>query len=179
VKKIHLYFTLIFLFPLVLIAQNASWNIAKYKVRFTIKNAGIKVDGSFSGLDAIIIFEEKSTQNSFHASVAANTVNTGIDARNNHLKKASYFNVEKYPIITIESNKITALGNGKYLANCTVKIKGITKLISMPFTYSYVNNMGVFKGSMLLNRLDFNVGESSLVLSDDVIINIEIEANKQ
>lgn len=178
-KKIVLYFTLFFLFPLVLHGQNTSWNVVKYKVKFTIKNAGIKVDGNFLGLNAKINFEEKSTQNSFHASVASNTVNTGIDARNNHLKKASYFNVEKYPLITIESNIITALGNGKYLANCMVKIKGITKLISMPFTYTYSNNLAVFKGNLVLNRLDFNVGESSFVLADDVIINIEIEASKK
>jgi polyisoprenoid-binding protein YceI len=178
VRKFIIYITCFIIFPLTLLGQNSFLKVNKYKVKFAIKNAGIKVDGSFSELDALIIFDEKETNNSFKATVAANTINTGIDARDNHLKKESYFNVEKYPFITIESSKITALGKGKYLANCTVKIKGITKQISLPFTYSFVNNIALIKGNFVLNRLDFKVGESSFLLADDVIIYIEIEANK-
>lgn len=178
-RKFIIYITCFFIFPLSISAQNTSWKVSKYKVKFTIKNAGIKVDGSFSALDASMIFDENGTNNSFKATVAANSINTGIDARDNHLKKETYFNVEKYPAISIESSKITALGNGKYLANCTVKLKGITKQISIPFTYSFVNNIAFFKGSFVLNRLDFKVGESSFVLADDVLIYLEIEANKK
>jgi polyisoprenoid-binding protein YceI len=177
-KKAFLYITLLLLLPMALLGQNTSWKINKYKVKFTIKNTGIKVDGSLTGLDMILNFDEQSSSNSFKASVKTNTIKTGIDARDNHLKKESYFNVEKFPLISIESNKITSLGNGKYLANCTIKIKGVSKSISIPFTYSYVNNMGVFKSSFVLNRLDFNVGESSFVLADDVLVHLDLEAIK-
>jgi polyisoprenoid-binding protein YceI len=175
-KKDFIYITLFLFLPLTLLGQNTAWKINKYKVKFTIKNTGIKVDGSLSGLDMILNFDEQSTSNSFKASVKTNTIKTGIDARDNHLKKESYLNVEKFPLISIESNKITAIGNGKYLANCTIKMKGVSKSISIPFTYNYINNMGVFKSSFVLNRLDFKVGESSFVLADDVLVNIEFEA---
>jgi polyisoprenoid-binding protein YceI len=177
-NKYSIYITLFLLLPFVVLGQNNPWKINKSKVKFTIKNAGIKVDGSFSGLDLILNFEEQSLSNSFKASVKTNTINTGIDARNNHLKKENYFNVDKFPLINIESNKITSVGNGKYLANCTIKIKGVSKSIPIPFTYNYINNTGVFKSSFVLNRLDFKVGESSFVLSDDVLIQLDLEVIK-
>ncbi|HZX58059.1 MAG TPA: YceI family protein [Mucilaginibacter sp.] len=44
----------------------------------------------------------------FDVSIDANSVNTGNDMRDNHLRESTYFDVKKYPLIHFVSSKVTA-----------------------------------------------------------------------
>src|SRR5215510_7337077 len=77
------------------------------KVRFVIKNFGISTGGTFEGLSGSITFDPaKIASASFDVSVDAKTVDTDMEARDNHLRKEEYFDVEKYPKLTFRSTKI-------------------------------------------------------------------------
>ena len=98
-------------------------------VTFTIKNFGLNTSGSFRGLKGNINWDATNFNAcKFDVSIDANTINTGIDARDNHLRKEEYFDVEKYPLITFISTQIS---NGNISGNLTVK--GVSKNISFPF----------------------------------------------
>ena len=155
-----------------------SWTPTTGSVVFHIKNAGIAVDGKFSGLAASIQFDENDLANSsIYASVKTATVKTGIDKRDEHLRKDEYFDVANHPKIEMRSTSITKSDNG-YTGQFDVSIKGKTKAISMPFTFVKSENTGKFSGSMQLDRLDFNVGESGFILSDDVKIEITLSVKQ-
>jgi len=147
-------------------------------VKFAIKNLGITVNGSFKGIKGEIQFEESQPDNaSFVLSVDANTVNTGINARDNHLKKEDYFNVNKFPLISFLSTKISASGkDGIFIINGAITIKGITKAVSFPFTATAQQNGYLFKGAFKLNRRDFGVGGGSFVLSDNLEVSFSVYA---
>lgn len=49
----------------------------------------------------------------------------------------------------------------------------------MPLTILDKENATEFKGAFKINRLDFNVGNKSMILSNEVIININCEEKKQ
>src|ERR1700760_3792630 len=67
-------------------------------VTFEIKNFGFNSKGTFTGLEGKIIFDAKDpSKASFDVSVNAASVNTDNDSRDSHLKKETYFDVEKYP----------------------------------------------------------------------------------
>src|SRR5262245_23830011 len=86
------------------------------KVRFVIKNFGINTGGTFEGLNGNITFDPASLSTaSFDVSVDAKTVDTDMEARDNHLRKAEYFDVEKYPTLTFKSSKVTATNKPEYL----------------------------------------------------------------
>ena len=144
-------------------------------VTFVIKNLGINTRGEFTGLKGDIEWnEEDPTQSKFSVSVAANTINTGIDSRDNHLKKEEYFDVKNYPEIKITSNAISKADEG-FLMNATLLIKGVTKTVSFPFTAEKQPDGGLlFTGKFTVNRRDFGVGGNSVTLSDnvDVILNV-------
>ncbi|HVD97883.1 MAG TPA: YceI family protein [Cytophagaceae bacterium] len=147
-------------------------------VSFKIKNAGIKVDGSFSGLQGTIVFDPKNlAQSSFDVSIKSATVNTGIEARDTHLKKEEYFNAVNYPTINFRSKKIEMTSSG-FVTTGTLSIKGKTKEIKIPFTFSENNGEGIFNGSFTINRLDFGVGESSWILSDEATVVLAIKTLK-
>jgi polyisoprenoid-binding protein YceI len=143
-------------------------------VTFMIKNFGISTKGSFSGLKGTIKWDATNPSNSsFNVSVDANTINTGIDMRDNDLRKERYFNVAKYPTINFVStavNATTVTGN--------LTIKGITKQVNIPYTVKPSGNGYLFEGKFPLNRRDFDVGGSSFTLSDDLEVQLKVLATQ-
>ncbi len=141
-------------------------------INFTIKNFGINTTGSMKGLKGNIKWDAENISNSsFNVSADVSTINTGIDSRDSHLQKEEYFNVDKYPNISFTSTTISA---GNVTGNLT--IKGVTKSINFPFTVKSLGAGYLFEGSFTINRRDFNVGGKSMVLSDNVIVNLKLTA---
>lgn len=139
-------------------------------VTFVIRNFGIGTEGEFKGLKGAINWDATNpTASTFNVSVDANTINTNIDSRDNHLRKEEYFNVAKYPTINFIS---TSVSTNNIAGNLT--IKGITKQISFPITVTPSGNGYIFEGNFTINRLDYGVGSSSMVLSDDVKIHLKV-----
>jgi polyisoprenoid-binding protein YceI len=150
----------------------------KSELSFTVKNFGLNTSGSLNGLKGDIIFNSADLpSSSFNVSVDVNTINTGIDARDSHLKKEEYFNTENFPIITFISTSITGNSNA-YSVSGKLTIKGVTKIISFPFTVKNENGGLIFTGNFSINRKDFNVGGSSAVLSNTVDVNLKVAAVK-
>lgn len=156
-----------------------SWAPTTGSVKFHIKNAGITVDGSLSGISAAVTFDEDDLANSsIYASVKVNTINTGIGKRDEHLKAEEYFNAAKYPKIEMKSTSFTKTSKG-YNGVFNLTIKGKTKSVNVPFTFDNKGETGTFKGKLKIDRLDFGVGESSFVLSDDVKVDITLNVKKK
>lgn len=155
-----------------------SWRVDSTRVVFHISNAGLDVEGSIAGIIGDIKFSKtKLVKSFFTATAKSNTIQTGIKLRDKHLKKADYFDVENHPTIKISSKLITKTKNG-FDSNCAITIKGQTKDINIPFTFKQTDNKGEFKSSFSLNRLDFGLGEKSIILSDKVEIEIWIVASR-
>lgn len=175
-KKINILFALTLLTIAAIAATN--WTPTTGTVVFRIKNAGITVDGKFSGIAASIIFDEDDLVNSsIYASVKSATVNTGINKRDEHLRKKEYFDVANHPKIEMRSTTLTKTSKG-YSGRFDVSIKGTTKSIVVPFTFENQGETATFKGSLKLNRLDFGVGESGFVLSNDVRVDLMLRVKK-
>lgn len=144
-------------------------------VNFKINNLGFAVPGSFKGLKGTISFDPDNLQQSvFDVTVDARTVNTDNNMRDEHLRAASYFDVNKYPVIRLNSTKITATNKkGAYVFNGKLTIKNITKDISFPFTAEKAGDGYMFKGSFKMNRRDYDVGGFSIISNElEVFINV-------
>jgi polyisoprenoid-binding protein YceI len=153
--------------------------VTRSAIAFRIKNMGIGVDGAIGGLQADVRFNPTNFESStIEASAEAITINTDNSSRDDHLKGEDFFDVAHYPKITIKSVSFKHKGGNNYTGQFNLTIKGKTKLIEIPFTYTEKSTTAAFKGSFKLNRLDFGVGDSSLILSDDVTVTIDAEAGK-
>ena len=165
------------LLPIALFSIAAALPLTSYdinsdsaKVIFEIGNLGLTVEGSVDKPSGKVVFDPADLANSsVNASVKVSAVKTGIDQRDEHLQKEEYFHASKYPTMSFRSTSISKTDKG-YTAKGSLTIKGTTKTVNIPFTVS--NN--VFKGSFKIDRLDYGVGESSWVTSDDVKIIFEL-----
>ena len=150
------------------------------KVRFVIKNFGISTGGTFDGLAGNITFDPVNLNSAnFNVSVDAKSVDTDMEARDNHLRKEEYFDVEKYPKLSFRSTKVTTTNKEGYLIMVgIITIKNVSKEVSFPFTQKSQNGGILFEGEFKLNRRDFGVGGKSFSMSDDLNVELSIFAKK-
>jgi len=160
-------------------AQSNEWKATASKISFKIKNAGLTVDGTLSGLSAKINFDINSISNNIEASIDAKTINTKNSLRDEHLREKDYFDVTKFQKITLKSTQITKEKNGNFKGTFELTIKNKKKLITIPFSFVEVDGNATLKGAFTINRLDFEVGDSSFILSDNVYISIEVKVAKK
>jgi polyisoprenoid-binding protein YceI len=149
-------------------------------VTFEIKNFGFNSKGSFTGLEGKIIFDPKdASKASFDVSIKAASINTDNNSRDNHLKKESYFDVEKYPRIRFVSTSLSGPDkSGHYTISGKLTIKNTTKDIYFSCIATPMGNDYIFKGDFTINRRDYEVGGSS-TLSNNVNISLTVLAKKQ
>ena len=176
-KKIVLGFPF-FIFSFIIFGQSYTPVDDGSKVHFVINNFGIATGGDFTGLSGAIKFDPANPANSdFDVSVDASTINTDIQARDNHLRKSEYFDVKNYPKLSFKSTKVTKTNKDGYLYMFgNITIKGVTKEVKFPFTATTKNGGYLFEGSFKLNRRDFGVGGNSISISDDLTVSLSIFA---
>ena len=157
------------------------WNVdtENAKVMFSVKGPFGTVNGSFSGLKAIIRFNENDLPgSSFSASIEAKTVSTGISLRNHDLRKKDvWLDTDKSPLISFRSRKIERAGTG-YKAIGDLTIKGTTRSMEIPFTFNSKEGAGLFKGQFQVKREDYNVGNEGGWVGSIVTIMLEVPVKK-
>ncbi len=152
------------------------WTIDSSTVNFHIKNAGITVTGSFSGLQSEIKFNPKKLKkSSIVATVDTRTVDTGIRIRDKHLIKQEYFDTKVHPSISMKSQSFQKVGQNQFKGIFIISIKGISDTISFPFTFTSDGKYGTISGSFEIDRNDFGLGGSSIILADKVKIDLWVK----
>jgi len=153
------------------------------KVGFTAATVLFDVDGEFGEFNVEIDGEPSKPETvKVRATIDAASIDTRNTKRDNHLKSADFFDVEKYPKITFASTSVKGKG-----AQLTVKgnlsMHGTTKSVSIPFKIAKgKNGAGVdtttYKGKLTIDRNDFGIGTDSIAakisLEDEVEIKLLI-----
>lgn len=153
------------------------------KIQFTIINHLVftsTVNGYFKGLKGNIHFDPHDLKSAVvDATVAVNTISTGIGKRDRDLLEEKYFNAAKYPVMRILSTAIAATDKpGTYQLNAALTIKGITRSVSFPFTAVVSGNACQFNGQFTINRKDFQVGPDNAI-DDKLTVVLKVLAKKQ
>jgi polyisoprenoid-binding protein YceI len=152
------------------------WQVVGGSVTFEVKNAGLPVRGSFTGLEAEVRFVPETPERSvISASIDASTVDTGIGLRNKHLLKQGYFHVGEYPRIRMESVRFEKKDDGSLSGTFRLNIKEIHQEVTFPITFTPHAPGGSLEGSFTINRLDFGIGKPSAILDDAVMVFLSVE----
>jgi polyisoprenoid-binding protein YceI len=156
------------------IAEDTSRMVKNCLVKFSVHNAGIEITGTVGVATAQIKFDSNEPNpNTISATADPCTIQTGIAIRDKHLKRSDYFNVEKYNVITLTSKSIRKVGKNRFKGVFNLTIKGITKSVIIPFNLTHEDKFIIYRGEFEINRLDFNLGEESLILDKNVKIYFE------
>ena len=131
-------------------------------VNFEVENMKVRmVKGSFSSLTGDLRFKPDNIERSaFQVTVPVHSVNTNNVQRDEHLRQADYFDESNYPNIVFVSSFVNQTATG-FDVTGSLTIKGITKQVTIPFTYSRLKTGYRLEGNLVLDRFDFNVGKEN------------------
>ena len=94
--------------------------------------------------------------------------------------RETWLNTQAFPTAHFESSAVKALGDNKYELAGKLTIKGTTKDVVVPATFTPQGNTGVFEGSLTIQRGDFSIGEGAWkafdIVANDVVIKFRITA---
>ena len=167
---------------LLFVGLNASfaqdWKPSTYVVKFKLKMLGLGVNGKFSGLKVKLNASNNDIK-SISATVDANTVNTDNSLRDTHLKeKPEFFQVEKFPTLTLASTQITKGTGNSYSGTFNLTIKDVTKAIKIPFTMEEKGETAILKTNFSIDRKLWNFGGNTPGMGDKVEINLTLNLKK-
>lgn len=173
-KKIRLTLSLLLVVLFVSFSLLAQTIKPENTIQFKIKNAGIIVDGTISDWMVEVDFDPKKLgASSIRGTANPISIETGIKLRDRHLQGREYFDVKKYPEIRLQSKSFKANGKNTFIGIFELQIRDVKKEIEIPFFVANSEKQRKFKGEFVIDRLDFGLGEKSLVLSDEVRVYLE------
>ena len=148
-------------------------------VLFKIKNLGLTVDGGFKTSVIKTNLDTKDLSNSYiNATIIVNSIFTGIEARDKHLLETDYFDALNHEKIILKSSKLKKDTNGNITLFAKLSVKGIIEEMEIPLEVFEDSSTLVLKASMMVNRKKFSVGGRSILLSNNVKIQVEYSATK-
>jgi polyisoprenoid-binding protein YceI len=151
------------------------------------------VRGEFSGVAGTVVFDREDSANSkVEAAIDATTIQTRDSQRNQHLKSADFFDVEKFPKITFISKKVASVGDREWRVVGDLTMHGVTREVDLDVegpTPEVKDPWGNIKiGATATTKLDrrdfglvFNMAleAGGVMVGDEVAIELELELTRQ
>ena len=133
-----------------------------------------------------ITLDRAARTGSLDVSIDTRSVDTGLEVFNGHLKGEDYFNVEKFPAITFKSSNFKFDGDKLAFINGELTIKGVTEPVTLavtafncaPHPFTKKETCGA-NANTKIKRSEFNAGKNAPAVSDEVTLNIVVEAVKE
>lgn len=167
-----------------------SWTIdpVHSDVSFSIRHMMVsKVKGRFSSFEGEFVTGESPLDSSVTASIDLTSIDTNSEQRDNHIRTADFFEVEKYPTMTYRSTGVRAKGD-HFVLDGELSLKGVTKQVPLTLELNgfgpdpFGGTRAGFSATTEINRHDFGVSYNApletggVVLGEKVTISLEIEA---
>ncbi len=141
--------------------------------------------GKFANLTGTLILDEQEPKKSkIEVQIDTKALLTGNSKFDEHLKSPDFLNVTKFPVAKFISNDITILEKKQAVVFGDLTLLGVTKKVALNVK---LNKIGVnplsqqktagFSVEATIKRSDFGIKYGLPGISDQVKINIELEAN--
>ena len=148
---------------------------AKSHVTFSYKQMGVGMDGKFKKFAAQLSFDPAkpaAAKATLEIDLAA--IDTGSSEVDQEVTGKSWFNTNAFPKAVFVSSQIKQTAAHQFEVTGKLTLKGQTKDISFPLKQTAQGNVGVFNGSFVMRRADFNIGEGMWAKFDTVANEVQV-----
>lgn len=148
---------------------------AQSVIGFEFNQMGVSIKGGFKRFVAQMVFDSAKPE---AARAQIDIDLASIDAGSSEADEESagrlWFNRSTYPRAQFVSSKIRPLGNNRYEMRGTLTLKGRSREMVVPVTFTPGKVGAIFNGSFVLKRLDFGIGEGMWADVDTVANEVEV-----
>jgi len=161
-------------------------------IGFAIRHYEISlVRGRFKDFTGTIRYDDADvSKSSVEFAAKIESIDTGVDARNAHLRTADFFNAATYTEMTFKSTRVERLSQDQYVLHGDFTLKGVTKQISLPFTMTGAikdaqgsTRFGI-AAQTKIDRREYGItwgnpmANGGLDVGNEVMIDLQLEAVK-
>jgi polyisoprenoid-binding protein YceI len=180
--------------PLSGVAGTWTLDPAHSSAHFAVRHMMVStVRGNFSKVSGTVESDEQDVLKSVaQATIDAASIDTGVAARDNHLRSADFFDVAQYPTITFRSKGIAKAADGRLKVTGDLTMRGVTKEVVLdvePLSPVLKDQNGTLRtgtsATTRISRKDFGLTWNraleggGVVVSDDVNITIDLELTQK
>ena len=159
-------------------APATMWSVDKAhsRVAFIASMNGQAINGSFRRFDTRIAFDPANLPgSSVTAVIDTASAATGDQTRDEALPSADWFSTKVFPRATFTSKTFKSLGSGRYQAFGTLNIRGVAHQVVMPFQLVINGKAAQMRGTVIIDRRWFGVGQGQFATPDAVAANVKVD----
>ena len=167
----------------------SGWQVLKTEseIGFTVDVYGKPFSGVFKSFSGNIKFDPARPEEAdVTVSVEIDSVESGNDERDGYIVEPAWLNAQKYPRASVAVTDIKKEAEGQFYLYGDLTLKGVTRKIEMPFSYSEEQSPEGLnaraKGAFMLKRQDFGIGAgqwaSGQTVGEDVEVSVRLHAFK-
>jgi polyisoprenoid-binding protein YceI len=157
---------------------------------FTALQQGQPVDGRFTAFAATIAFDPTALDSSrIEVEIDIASVDSGHGDRDQLLRSAAFFDVDRWPMARFVSEQIVARGGTGYEVLGQLQIRDVSEAVRLPFELVIEDHpddpgrlLARAEGALTISRLAYGVGQgewtSTQTVGDEVTIRIAIVASR-
>jgi polyisoprenoid-binding protein YceI len=129
---------------------------------------------SFSG--ALRLDEANPAASSVTAAIATASVDTAEPQRDEHLRSADFFDVERFPEMTFRSTKVEQVDDSRWKIRGDLTVRDVTKEVVLDTEYggqikdAWGKQRAAFTAETVLNRKDFGLNWNLLIEAGGVAV---------
>jgi len=153
------------------------------ELQFKVKHLMITtVTGSFKSFTARVETDGENFENAkIEFSAEVNSIDSGNEQRDAHLKSADFFEADKFPTLTFSSTKLEKKDEENYLLYGNLNIKGVIKPVVIPTEFGglakdpWGNNKVGFTLNGKINRKDWDLNWNATLEAGGVLVSEEVK----
>jgi polyisoprenoid-binding protein YceI len=153
-----------------------AWAVAKSsKLGFTATWSGEALEGSFTRWTADILFSPDALDRSkLTVSIDTASAVTGDAQRDQSLPSGDFFDSATHPKATFTASKFRKTGEGRFIADGTLDLRGVKKPLSLPFSLKIDGDTATARGVTTLDRTVFGVGQGEWAATDQIAAKVKV-----
>jgi len=163
------------------------------ELQFKIKHLMIStVSGQFNQFNAAVETKDDDfTKAKVHFQANVDSISTNNEQRDAHLKNGDFFDAEKFPVVTFDSERMEKIAEDEYKLYGTLTMRGVSKKIILNAEFGGItkdpwgNTRTGFSVTGKINRQEYGMSfgavseTGGLLLGDEVKINANVQFVKE
>ncbi|MDW5442438.1 YceI family protein [Polaromonas sp. SM01] len=134
-------------------------DLAGSSLRFTSRQMGVPVDGTFRSFDASLVFDpEAPAAAKGQLRIKLASIDTGLREVDEEVSGAQWFDVKRYPEAYFEMRQLQPQGSGRFQVSGVLSLKGVSRPLVLSAQLKPGGQQAVLEGTLVIKRLDFGIG---------------------